>query len=225
MPCVEHHQNYLQSEASIPERCMYTIPTPTCQLSTSCPYAHTEEERKELIKKLSSYDRMEPRPIPRHDKLLAYTLCENHKSPKKSFEGECIYGRNCKLAHNKWELVSWEAERKAKELNQLAVRPFNAREYELRLCKDMTRGVERGVARAGGVTDARPCGGEKCRYAHSDEELREWIRKCMLLVVPCEAIPVAITCSSLHPELVSAALSKVFFCSNTGCYNPGGPCT
>lgn len=169
--CIEHRQNYLQSKASIPEICTYTIPTPVCQLGTSCPYAHSKEERQELTKKLISYDRTEPRPIPRQGKLLAYTLCENHKNPKKSFDGECIYGRNCKLAHSKWELAAWEAERMAEEQKQPTVRPFNARECQLRLCKD---GVARGVAVAG------RCGGERCCYAHSDKELQEWIRKCML---------------------------------------------
>lgn len=54
----------------------------------------------------------------------------------------------------------------------LTVRPFDVSECELRLCKDTARGAGRGVAIAGF------CGGERCRYAHSEEELQEWIRKC-----------------------------------------------
>lgn len=181
--CVEHHQNYLQSAASVPERCSYTVPTPTCQLGTSCPYAHTEEEREELIKQLVNYDKTVSRPIPRRDKLLPYTLCENHRIERKSFKGECIYGQHCNQAHSKWELASWEAERKAEELP--TVRQYIASECELRLCKDVARGVGRGVARGvarGMAVFGHRCGGERCRYAHSEEELHEWIRKCKWII-------------------------------------------
>lgn len=86
-----------------------------------------------------------------------------------------MYGQRCKQPHDKWELASWEAQRETKNL--VPVRLYDVSECELKLCKDMMRGTERGVAR--GVAISGPCcGGERCRYAHSKEELEEWTRKC-----------------------------------------------
>ena len=127
--------------------------------------------------------------MPRRDKLLPYTLCENHRNERRSFEGECIYGRQCKQPHSKWELASWEAERETGNL--VAVRLYDVSECKLKLCKDVTWGMGRGVARGVPIT-GHCCGGERCRYAHSKEELEEWIRKCMqaswflLLLYQCQ---------------------------------------
>ena len=155
----------MKSSSSLPERCTYTIPTPTCQLGTSCPYAHSEDERRDLILRLLDYDKTTPRPIPRADKLLPYVLCENHKSDKKSFNGECAYGRICKMAHSQQELDAWEAQREAEEAKMVAVRPFDASESKLELCASRRR-----------------CRGVHCPYAHSEMELAEWTRQCKHLL-------------------------------------------
>lgn len=165
---LEHHSNYLNSTTtSIPERCSYTMPTPTCQLGTSCPYAHSEDEREKLITALQDYDKSTPRPTPRVDKLLPYVLCDNHKSEKKRFNDECIYGSQCKNAHSQQELEAWEIRRKAEELKTFPVRPFDPVESVLKLCDERRRGMGR-------VKCPR---GVRCPYAHTKPELEEWIKK------------------------------------------------
>jgi hypothetical protein len=135
----------------------------------------------ELIKQLIDYDKTKPRPIPRGDKLLPYTLCENHRTGLKSFEGECIFGQRCKQAHDKYELATWEEERKGRAREKLTdiVRPYSSH-CELKLCKGTKQGAGRGMAR-GVVLVGQYCGGNRCRCAHSDKELLEWIRKGKLV--------------------------------------------
>lgn len=155
---LEHHEMYIESEDSIPERCTYTVKPPTCQLGVTCPYAHTEKERHELIKKLS-YDQVAiERPVPRADKLLPYNLCENHKNERKSSkDGECIYGVRCRQAHTEEELRSWEIMRKKKK-GELKIRPFYGGESRLVMCP-----------RRGSCSDD-----VDCVYAHSMAELQVW---------------------------------------------------
>ncbi len=122
-----------------------------------CPYAHTDKEKDELILKLA-YDKTKPRPVPRVDRLLPYTLCENHSIDRKRKDGECIYGKHCKQAHSQEELKLWEAERKeATKLKTAIVHPFFARVSKLEICP-----------RAGKCTDG------DCPYAHREDELEEW---------------------------------------------------
>ena len=149
----------MESTDSIPERCSYTIATPTCQHGTTCQYAHFDKEREELILSLQDYDEAIPRPVPRADKLLPYSLCENHKNDKKRFNGKCIYGVRCKQAHSLQELKDWEAQRKGEESRRAVVRPFDAWVSQLKLC--------RGIC-AKGV---------RCPFAHSREELKKWTKK------------------------------------------------
>ncbi len=151
---------------SLPERCTYTTVPPSCQQGVACPYAHTDEEKDNLIVMLGAYDKTKPRPVPRVDKLLPYTLCENRRIDRKSKDGECIYGEHCKQAHSQEELDSWEAQRKeVTELKTAVVHPFLAGVSKLKICLIIRR------RRAG------RCGDENCPYAHSKDELEEWMRK------------------------------------------------
>ncbi len=108
---------------------------------------------------LGTYDKTKPRPVPREDKLLPYTLCENHRKDRMSKDGECNFGKRCEQAHSQEELDSWEDQRK--KATKLIVHPFFAGVSKLEICPTIQR--------------AGKCGdGNNCPYAHKEDELEEW---------------------------------------------------
>ncbi len=110
---------------------------------------------------LKDYDKTKPRPVPREDKLLPYTLCENRRINRKSKDGQCIYGKHCEQAHSQEELKSWEAQRKeVTELKTAVVHPFFAGVSKLKICPI--------------IEGAGKCRDENCPYAHRKDELEEW---------------------------------------------------
>ena len=101
-----------------------------------------------------------------------YQMCKNVQSGR----GDCPRGQDCSYAHYRVELAVWNAERK---LEPRPAPPITGPYYVYQLCKHI-----QSVGRC-------PYG-QRCTFAHSEEEYREWIRSASPMNTQPPPVPAAL---------------------------------
>ena len=101
------------------------------------------------------------RPRPKIGPSTEFQMCKNIQGSR----GECLRGLDCSYAHSRVELNLWNVERK----QEPRPAPFISGQYQL--CKHI---------QGGGTCPY----GQRCTFAHTEEEHHEWLRSAPPLAAP-----------------------------------------
>lgn len=117
------------------------------------------------------------RPRPKISASTEFQMCKNMQGGR----GDCPRGLDCSYAHYRVELALWNAERK---LEPRPAPPITG-PYQYQLCKNMQ--------------NVGTCSyGQRCTFAHSEEEYQEWLRSIhqtapgqQVIQIPIGGMPVS----------------------------------
>lgn len=134
------------------------------------------------------------RPRPKISANTEFQMCKN----MQGIRGECPRSLDCSYAHNRVELALWNAERK---LEPRPAPPITG-PYQYQLCKN--------------IQTIGSCSyGQRCTFAHSEEEYHEWLRSIHQTVPGQQVVQMPIGGTVLPSAFVPVGSYRCDICSLT----------